>query len=447
LEPLLVGLIALGVTLFLLAIRIPIAAALGISASIGIFIIFSWRPGAEFMPQFAWRPTLSLIANGPYDFLKSYSLATVPLFVLMGHLSFEAGFTTDIYRAARLWLARLPGGVAMASVVGCGGFSAITGSSVACAAAMGRIAIPEMLKFGYSKSLATGSVAIGGTLGSLIPPSILFILYGVFAEQSIARLFMAAIVPGMLSLFAYLVVIYLWARTRPADAPRPDEVISSWDRWRSLGKCWSIIVLFAVVIGGIYAGLFTPSEAAGVGAIAALVLGLALRRLTLPRILAALRESVFQSSMIFAIAMAGKIYVSFISLTGLSGAIGGWIATAGLSMFVVLGLIVLLYLVLGMFLDPIGIILLTLPLTIPIVDGYGLSLIWFGVVVIKLLEIGLVTPPIGLNVFVIKSILGDKVRLETIFVGIGIFLIAELVVLALIVGVPGLSLWLPGALM
>ena len=446
-DPLVVGLVTLIITLVLLAIRVPIAAALGISASVGIFIIFSWRPGADFMPQFAWRPTLSLIANGPYDFLKSYSLATVPLFVLMGHLAYEAGFTTDIYRAARLWLARLPGGVAMASVVGCGGFSAITGSSVACAAAMGRIAIPEMLKFGYSKSLATGSVAIGGTLGSLIPPSILFILYGVFAEQSIARLFMAAIVPGLLSLAAYLVVIYIWASLRPEAAPRPQEEISPAERWRSLGQCWSIIVLFVVVIGGIYAGFFTPSEAAGVGAIAALVLGLALRRLTLAKIVSALRESVFQSSMIFAIALAGKIYVSFIALTGLSNAIGDWISAAQLSMVVVLALIVLFYLVLGMFLDPIGIILLTLPLTIPIVDSYGLSLIWFGVLVIKLLEIGLVTPPIGLNVFVIKSIVGEKVRLETIFAGIGLFLLAEIVVLGLIAGFPILSLWLPGVLM
>jgi len=237
-DPLLVGLVALGVTLALLALRVPIAAALGISASVGVFIIFAWRPGAEFMPQYAWRPTLSLIANGPYDFLKNYSLATVPLFILMGHLSYEAGFTTDVYRAARLWLARLPGGVAMASVVGCGGFSAITGSSVACAAAMGRIAIPEMLRFGYSSSLATGSVAIGGTLGSLIPPSILFILYGVFAEQSIARLFMAAIVPGLLSLLAYLVVIWVWVALRPA-APRPRR--PGWARPRRWfwGCCWA----------------------------------------------------------------------------------------------------------------------------------------------------------------------------------------------------------------
>ncbi|MEQ8896215.1 MAG: TRAP transporter large permease [Roseovarius sp.] len=446
-DPLMVGLVALGITILLLAIRVPIAAALGISASVGVFIIFSWRPGAEFMPEYAWRPTLSLIANGPYDFLKSYSLATVPLFVLMGHLAYEAGFTTDVYRAARLWLAKLPGGVAMASVVGCGGFSAITGSSVACAAAMGRIAIPEMLKFGYSKPLATGSVAIGGTLGSLIPPSILFILYGVFAEQSIARLFMAAIVPGLLSLLAYLLVIFLWAKLKPSAAPRPEETITARDRWQSLGNCWSIVMLFVVVIGGIYAGFFTPSEAAGVGAISALVLGLVLGRLNFKRIVSALRESVFQSSMIFAIAVAGKIYVSFIALTGLSAAIGDLIAASEVSMVAVLLLIVLYYLVLGMFLDTIGIILLTLPLTIPIVSGYDLSLIWFGVLVIKLLEIGLVTPPIGLNVFVIKSILGDKVRLESIFAGISLFLIAEVVVLAMIAGIPAISLWLPGILM
>lgn len=445
-DPLHVGLVALSATILLLMMRVPIAAALGISATVGIFLIFGWRPGTDFNASAAWRPTLSLLANGPYTFLSSYSLATVPLFILMGHLSFEAGFTTDIYRAARLWLAKLPGGVAMASILGCGGFSAITGSSVACAAAMGRIAIPEMLKFGYSKALATGSVAIGGTLGSLIPPSVLFILYGVFSEQSIATLFMAAIIPGLLSLFAYLVVIYIWVRLRPDSAPMSNEVVDSSEKWRSLRQCWSIIALFVVVIGGIYAGLFTPSQAAGVGAFAALVLGVVLGRLNLSRIMAALRETVFQSSMIFAIALAGNIYVSLIALTGLSSAITEWIGTAEMSMFLVLALIVLLYLILGMFLDSIGIILLTLPLTIPIIEGYELSLIWFGVVVVKLLEIGLVTPPIGINVFVIKSIVGKSIPLETIFKGIGAFLIVEVFLMGLILGFPAISLWLPGLL-
>ena len=225
-EPFQVGVYALIAVLVLLANRVPIAAALGVVASIGIFVIFAWRPGREFTAEYAVQPTLSLIANSPYAFITSSTLSTVPLFILMGHLAYEAGFTTDIYRAARLWLSRLPGGLAMASVVGCGGFSAITGSSVACAAAMGRIAIPEMLRFGYAPSLATGTVAIGGTLGSLIPPSVLFILYGIFAEQSIARLFIAAIIPGVISLLAYMLVIYFWVKIRPEVAPQPDETIS-----------------------------------------------------------------------------------------------------------------------------------------------------------------------------------------------------------------------------
>lgn len=441
-DPITVGVVALPVVLVLLLLRVPIAAALGIVATVGIFIIYAWRPGADFAPQWAWAPTLSLLANSPYAFITSYTLSTVPLFILMGHLAFEAEFTTDIYKAARLWLARVPGGVAMASVVGCGGFSAITGSSVACAAAMGRIAIPEMLSFGYAKTLAAGSVAMGGTLGSLIPPSILFILYGVFSEQSIARLFIAAIIPGLLSLAGYLVVIYVWARLNPAAAPRPAEDIPAGERWRALGRCAPIVVIFLVVIGGIYAGFFTPTEAAGIGAYATLVLGLLLGRLNVAKIIAALRESVYQTAMIFAIAIGGKLFVNFIALTGLASGVTDYIEATQASIYVVLGLIIVMYIVLGMFLDPIGIILLTLPLTIPIVESYGLSLIWFGVIVVKLLEIGLVTPPIGLNVFVIKSIVGAKVRLEQIFSGVAWFFLAEIVIMALLIAFPALSLWL-----
>ena len=441
-EPFQVGVYALIAVLVLLANRVPIAAALGVVASIGIFVIFAWRPGQEFTAEYAVQPTLSLITNSPYAFITSSTLSTVPLFILMGHLAYEAGFTTDIYRAARLWLSRLPGGLAMASVVGCGGFSAITGSSVACAAAMGRIAIPEMLRFGYAPSLATGTVAIGGTLGSLIPPSVLFILYGIFAEQSIARLFIAAIIPGVISLLAYMLVIYFWVKIRPEVAPQPDETISREARMKSLLDCWAILALFVVVIGGIYIGLFTPTEAAGVGASATLILGLLLGRLKTDGVLRALKESVFQTSMIFVIAIGGKLFVNFIALTGLANEITFWIESTDAPMFVVIGLIVVMYIFLGMFLDPIGIILLSLPLTIPIVEAYGLSLIWFGVVVVKLLEIGLVTPPIGLNVFVIKSIVDKTIKLESIFKGVGLFLVAEVFVLALIICVPAVSLLL-----
>lgn len=445
-NPVDVGLAALALTVFLLLIRTPIAAALGVSATVGTFIVFAWRPGAEFSFDAAVRPTMSLLANAPFSFITNFSLATVPLFIFMGHLAHEAGFTKNIYEAARLWLARLRGGVAMASVVGCGGFSAITGSSVACAAAMGRIAVPEMLKFGYAPTLATGAVAIGGTLGSLIPPSVLFILYGVFAEQSIGRLFIAAVIPGLVSLLAYLVVIYIWATLRKEDAPTPNERFSWAKKFAAIKDCWGIVVIFVAIIGGIYGGLFTPTEAAGIGAALTLMLGIIARRLNFSSIAAALRESVFQSSMIFLIAVGGKLYVSFIALTGMSANFVDWINQGGYSLAVVMLFIIVLYLVLGMFLDSIGIILLTLPIVLPVVEAYDLSLIWFGVVVIKLLEIGLVTPPIGLNVFVIKSIAPKSIQLETIFRGISVFLIAEIFVLGAIVLFPQLSLWLPSAM-
>jgi tripartite ATP-independent transporter DctM subunit len=443
-DPVLVGFLAMGGVLVLLGLRVPIAFALGVVASLGIFVIYAWRPGTDFRPEIAWGPTFSLLGNSPYAFISSYTLSTVPLFVFMGHLAYEAGFTTDIYRAARLWLSRVPGGVAAASVVGCGGFSAITGSSVACAAAMGRIAIPEMLRFGYSKALAGGSVAIGGTLGSLIPPSILFILYGIFAEQSIAKLFIAAIIPGGLSLLGYVVVIWIWTLSHPQAAPRPKEAVTARARWQALGRCWTMLSIFVVVIGGIYEGFFTPTEAAGIGAASTLARGFALRRLNWPKTYAALKETAYQSAMIFAIAIGGKLFVNFIALTGVSGYLTSYLAAAEISVVVVLAVLIVIYIALGMFLDPIGIILLTLPVTLPVVEEYGLSLIWFGVIVVKLLEIGLVTPPIGLNVFVIKSIVGAEIPLETIFKGVVVFLIADMILVALLTLFPELSLFLPG---
>ena len=442
-EPVTIGFLGLASVLVLLSLRIPIAFALGSVAVCGIFLIYAFPGGGDFTPQYAWRPTFSLLGNSPYAFVSSYTLSTIPLFILMGHLAYESGFTTDIYRAARLWMIRVPGGVAAASVVGCGGFSAITGSSVACAAAMGRIAIPEMLKFGYSKALASGSVAIGGTLGSLIPPSIFFILYGIFAQQSISRLFMAAVIPGLLTLFGYLVVITIWARLHPEAAPNPEEEITAAERWSALGRCWTMLAIFGAVIGGIYTGFFTATEAAGVGAVTTLVLGWALGRLSIPKTLAALRETAGQSAMIFAIAIGGQLFVNFVALTGIPAYLTDFIADSGIGFFWVMAGLVVLYLVMGMFLDPIGIILLTLPVTLPIVDSFGMSLIWFGVVVVKLLEMGLVTPPIGINVFVIKSTMEDNIPLETVFRGIAVFLMSDVVIVALLIAFPALSLALP----
>ncbi|MEX0923680.1 MAG: TRAP transporter large permease [Rhodovibrionaceae bacterium] len=444
-EPAIIGYVGLGVLLAFLLLRIPIAVAMGVVGTVGMFLIYAWRPYLGLVPEAGYGPTFSLLATTPYNFLNSYPLSAVPLFIFIGVLAYHARFTTDVYDAARLWLAKLPGGVAMASIVGCGGFSAISGSSLACAAAMGRIAIPEMLKQGYSKSLATGSVAIGGTLGSLIPPSILLIIYGIFVEQSIAKLFLAAVIPGLLSLLGYIVVVAVWARLRPEAAPTPkaEERAQRQTRWQALERCWAVLALFLLILGGIYLGFFTPTEAAAVGSFATLALGFLLKRITWRSVLEALKESVQQTAMLFAVAIGGKLFVAFVALSGIAGDLVSLISESGLSIAVVIGLIVLLYILLGMVLDPMGIILLSLPLTVPIIEAHGFSLIWFGIVVIKLLEVGLVTPPVGLNVFVIKSIVGDQIPLERIFIGVGIFLLIEIPVVALIVCFPQISLFLP----
>lgn len=445
-DPHIIGVAGFCLVLVMLAFRIPIAISLGSVATGGMLLVYAWQPWLPFSLSAAWTPVASLLSTTPVDFINSYALSTVPLFIFIGHVAFQAGFTTDIYAAARVWLARMPGGLAIASIVGCGGFSAISGSSVACAAAMGRIAVPEMLESRYSRSLAAGSVAIGGTLGSLIPPSILFIIFGVFAEESIAKLFLAAAVPGLLSLLGYVLVVLIWVRLRPGDAPRPDMDTARARRGAALARCWPIVVLFMVIIGGIYLGAFTPTEAAGVGAVATLALGLVLRRLTLARVAEALREAVTQTAQLFAIAIAGKLFVNFIALTNVSTLLTDWIAAGDMSVVVVMGLIVLLYVLLGMMLDPLGILLLTLPLTLPVVEAYDLNLIWFGVIVVKLLEVGLVTPPIGLNVFIIKSIVGDRISLERIFSGVGLFLVSDVFVTLLLLFFPILSLFLPGFL-
>lgn len=443
-DPSVIGFGGLAVLLVLLLLRVPIGVAMGIVGSIGSYLIYSWRPFVGFMPEAGLKPTLLLLTTTPYNFLNSYPFAAVPLFIFIGVLAYNAGFTTDIFHAARLWLVRVPGGVAMASILGCGGFSAVSGSSLACAAAMGRIAVPEMLNQGYSRSLATGSVAVGGTLGALIPPSILLLIYGIFVEQSIAKLFAAALIPGLMSLVAYLVVIAVWVRVHPDAAPLPAQDSTASARWQALRRCWPLGLLFILILGGIYLGFFTATEAAAFGAGATLLLALLLRRVTLDKIGESLRESVMQTALIFVVAIGGKLLVAFVALSGIAEELVFWVSGSGLPIGVIIGLIVLFYLLLGMVLDPLGIILLSLPLTVPIMEANGFSLIWFGVLMVKLIEVGLITPPVGLNVFVIKAIVGDRVSLERIFYGVGVFFIAEIPVVILIASIPAISLFLPG---
>lgn len=445
-NPIVLTEVILTLVLILLLIRVPIGFALGGCATLGVFLFFSWPSGGSFDPTFAWRPLLNFLAHEPYGFAHSYPLTMVPLFIGLGHIANRCGFTSDLFGAIRVWLTRVPGNLAIASIFGCAGFSAITGSSVACASAMSRIAVPEMLKHGYRPSLATASVAAGGTLGSLIPPSLLFALYGIFTEQSIGKLFIAGIIPGLITVVGFVTVILIWAAVAPSAVPRLRETFTLEERMRSLRSLWPITLLFLVVVGGLYSGTFTPTEAAAISFSVALGLGLVLRRIDLRGIYAALRETALQTGLVFVIAIGAKMMVSLIALTGFTEYLLGLTDTMSLSNTQVILVIVVLFLFLGMFLDSIGIILIAVPITAPIVEALGYDLIWFGVIVIKLLEIGLVTPPVGMNVFVIKGMMRDEVELVAIFRGIVWFLLSEFIVLTLLISYPIISLWLPNSM-
>lgn len=442
-DPLLLIALMFSLVLVLLALRVPIAFALGACAFVGLLLFFGWRPGGELDLSRGLRPALSLVGSTAFGFVHNYPLSMIPMFIALGHVAYHSGITTDFYRTLRIWLARAPGGLAMASIIGCGGFSAITGSSVACAAAMGRIAVPEMLRYGYDNRLATGAVASGGTLGSLIPPSLLFVIYAIFTEQSVKALFLAGMLPGLLSLAGYLLTTFVWVRIRPGAAPSPDEQHTVREKLSLLPGVWPALVLLTLITGGIYLGYFTPTEAAAVSLAAAALIGFARRRLDWPTLFTALVETAEQTASIFLIALGAKLLVSLASLTRIAPRLLEWAQASGASMVAIMAVIVLLYLVLGMFLDSIGILVLTLPFVVPLVEGYGLNMVWFGVVVVKLLEIGLITPPVGLNIFVIKQVSPPEVKLGRIFHGIAWFLVLDMVVLGLILAFPQISLLIP----
>ncbi|RAI02530.1 TRAP transporter large permease [Acuticoccus sediminis] len=426
----------------LLVMRVPIAFGLLFTAVVGLFVLNATRMGA-FNFDFGWKSTVSMLGRDPYSFVASFTLMAIPMFLLMGNFAFASGATRDAYATARVWLARLPGGLACASVVACGLFAAISGSSLATAAAMGRIAVPEMLRQGYDPRLASGSVAAGGTLGALIPPSILMVIFGIFAEQSIGQLLIGGIVPGILTALTYVAIIVVRAKLNPRLAPPVTERFTNRDRLLSLAGTWQILLIFAVIITVIYTGIGTPTEAAAFGAAAVLVLGVLRGRIRRGNAWSAVRETVVQTAMIFAIAIASKVLVSFVAFTGVSADLATWAGSIEGGRIWVLLALTLAYVVLGMFMDPIGILLLTLPVVVPVVDALGYNLIWFGVFLVKLLEVGMITPPVGLNVFVLKSAIGNAVSLENVFRGIGPFLLMDIVTLAILIALPDLVLWLP----
>lgn len=427
-----IGFIGLAAGLLLVGLRVPIGVALGSVSFLGIASILNYKA--------AW----GMVTAVPFNFVGDWNLTAIPMFLLMGYVAGSTGLSQGLFSAARIFLSRLPGGLAVASVGACGLLSAASGSSVAVSAAFARIATPEMLKYRYDPGLASGVVASAGTLGSLIPPSIIMILYGYVAEVSVAKIFMAGFLPGLLSALMFAAMIIIRVKLKPSLAPAIDETFSRAEKLRALKSVWPLPVLVIAVLIGIFVGLFTPTEAGAVGAIMAIVL--AMTRGTMSW--AALRKSVLLTlsgtAGIFIIVIGTVLLGRFMVLSGVPVFITDWFMDLGSSQLAVIVAVALLYLVMGCFLDSIGLLLLTLPIVLPIAREAGMDLIWFGIILVKLLELGLVTPPVGLNVYVTKSALGNLVSLTTVFRGVGWFVVTDLITLSILVAFPWISLVLPG---
>jgi len=427
-ELILVGIAGVVVLMTLLVFGVPIAFAMAFTGILGLWV----TEGPA--------PTLAHAALIPWEHGRDFIFVTVPLFVLMGQLFYHAGLASDLYEGLRKWVGRIPGGMAIASVLACGGFGAVTGSSIATVATMGTIVMPEMRRYNYDSRLATGALAASGTLGILIPPSLIFIFYGVMTETSIGELFIAGIVPGVLTALMFSVIIFVRCVLNPALGPKGP--VTTWrERGIAIGRLGPVTGLFVLIIGGIYAGIFTPTEAAGVGCTGVLVTALLRRQLSRSAIAAALRSTALISAMIFAIIVGGYVLARFFAITGLTEALVELIIAAELGRIGFLLVLVVLYFVLGAMLDVFGMLVLTIPFVLPVVVELGIDPIWFGVFVVIMAELALITPPIGANVFIMRRVAPD-VPMEEIFRGVFPFVLGELVILALLISFPGLALTL-----
>ncbi len=425
-ETWLVGLVVL---LVVMMAGVPIAMAMAAVGALGLAAILGFGPA------------MAIVGQTTFDTGLSYSLSVVPLFVLMGNLVTRAGLSDELYRACHAWLGHKPGGLAMATAVACGGFSAVCGSSLATAATMGRVALPQMRTYRYDDGLATGVIAAGGTLGILIPPSVILVLYGVATQQDIAKLFIAGIIPGVLGILGYMAAVRAVCLFRPDAGPRA-EAMSYRERFTALKGVLGVLGLFFLVIGGIYLGVFTATEAAGIGAAGAFLIALLRGRLTVSALLEVLADTAITTTMMFMVLIGALIFSNFINIAGLPAALSDFARNSNLPAPAILALILLVYLLLGMVLESLSMVLLTVPIFAPVMAALGYDLVWFGIVVVVITEISLITPPVGLNVFVLKTVLPD-VPIGTMFRGILPFLVADIIRLVVIAAFPALVLLLP----
>lgn len=428
--PELFGLLGIVALLVLLAAGVPIGIGLTLVGIGGLAVMIS--------------PEAALIKTGVVSFevISKYELGVLPLFLLMAHICFAAGASRDFFDVAAKFVGHRRGGLALASIGGCAGFGSISGSSLATAATIGSVALPEMRKAGYHPGFAAGALAAGGTLGSLIPPSGALIVFGIIAEQSIGKLFAAAIIPGFSQAAFYLVTIVILCAFKPELGPATTR--AAWgERLRALPKILDLIVLILFVLGGLMIGWFTPTEAASVGVVGALLLLALRRRFSIPAIVEALRSTLFTTGMIYVVIIGALLFAAFISVTGMTDMMAGAVTQFNASPLVAILVMTLVLLLLGSFLDGVALMLLTTPIFLPIAVELGYSPIWFGIFLVRTMEIGFVHPPLGLNIYVIQGIAKD-LSLGTIFRGIIPFLVSDFAHLALIIAVPALTLWLPG---
>ena len=428
-SPIEIGVVGVTALFVFMLLGMPIGLTMGLIGFLGLVLI----SGVD-----AALIRLGLTA---FSSTNSYIISLLPLFTLMGEFAFASGITRDAYDAGYKWIGYRPGGLAIATIGGCAAFAAVCGSSIATSATIGAAALPEMKRYKYSPSLATASVAAGGTLGILIPPSMGFVLYGLITEQSIGKLLISGILPGILLTFLFIIAISIWTKLDPAAGPRGPR--SSWrSKVMALKDVWAVLLLFIIVIGGIYSGVFNATEAAGVGVFCAFLIALVRRKLTKENIVTSFKATLVTTGMIFLLIICAQIFSYFVAVSRLSSALAGFIGGLALPPLGILIAILILYVILGCIMEVFSAMLITMPILFPLVTSLGYDPIWFGVITVIMLEMGLITPPVGMNVFVIAGMARD-VPMYTIFRGIWPFVFAMVVCVVLLIVFPQIALFLP----